>query len=178
MTKQRSRPDLQDESTLVARMLEGDEAAFRAFFNSYYPRLASFVASRSSVDRASVDDVVQATLIKAMRGLSGYRSDSSLFTWLCTICWHELVTLLRKEEKHLGIESLESLSESQLVGLRAPEHCEPECLSEAESLRSAISRTLGALPDHYSRLTRTRMRRISSAIPRSSLPVVSAMRRL
>jgi RNA polymerase sigma-70 factor (ECF subfamily) len=132
-------------------MLEGDEEAFRVFFNTYYPRLAAFVTRRFSLDAASVDDIVQAALIKAMRRLYTYRGDASLFTWLCTICWREFLTIRRKEQKHLGCESLESLPESNLIELRAPEHCEPDCVSDAESVRSAITKTLGELPDHYAR---------------------------
>lgn len=151
MSGQRPESDRQDESRLVGQMLRGDEAAFRAFFNSYYPRLAAFVANRTSLDPGSVDDVVQAGLIKAMRALSSYRRDAALFTWLCTICWREFLTMRRKEQKHLALESLEALPECQLVELRASEQCEPDCVSETESVRSAILRTLGTLPDHYAR---------------------------
>lgn len=35
---------------------------------------------------------MQSTLIKAMRSLSSWRGEASLFTWLCTICRHEITT--------------------------------------------------------------------------------------
>lgn len=151
MSKPRPRADREYDTRLVARMLESNEEAFRVFFNIYYPRLVSFVAKRFSRDRASVDDIVQVALIRAMRGLSTYRGDSSLFTWLCAICWREVLTARRKQQQQLGWESLESLPEKYLIELRAPERCEPERVSEAESVLSVISTTLSALPERYVR---------------------------
>ena len=151
MSKRSSRSEVRHESDLVARMLEGDDEAFRMFFSSYSPRLRAFVANRTSLDPASVDDIVQVALVKAMRCLSSYRGDASLFTWLCAIGWRESLTMRRREQKHLGCESLEALLKSRLIDLRAPENCEPDYVSDAESLVEAISTTMNGLPVRYSR---------------------------
>ena len=58
---------------LVARMRAGKQAAFDEFFYFSAPRLAAFVARRSGFDGATVEDIVQNTLIKAVRNLASYR---------------------------------------------------------------------------------------------------------
>ncbi len=47
---------------------------------------------------ADADDVLQETLIKAWKGLPGFRGDSSLSTWLHRIALHEAYNFLRKEQ--------------------------------------------------------------------------------
>ena len=80
----------ESDRALVARMGAGDQRAFDEFFHSSAPRLAAFAARRSGLDAASVEDVVQNTLVKAVRNLASYRGEAALFTWLTEICRHEL----------------------------------------------------------------------------------------
>ena len=80
----------ESDRALVAKMGAGDQRAFDEFFHSCAPRLAAFAARRSGLDAASVEDVVQNTLVKAIRNLGSYRGEAALFTWLTEICRHEL----------------------------------------------------------------------------------------
>ena len=91
---------------LVARMRAGEQAAFDEFFYSSATRLASFVARRSGLDTATVEDIVQTTLIKAVRNLASYRGEAALFTWLTTICRHELANVIRKAARQPRHDSL------------------------------------------------------------------------
>ena len=83
---------LNDDRQLVDRMLAGDERAFAAFFDEYFPRVYRFALPRVNRDLDLAKDVVQATLIKAVRGLGGFRGDAALFTWMCQICRREIRT--------------------------------------------------------------------------------------
>src|SRR4029078_7243115 len=110
-------------------MLAGDERAFRAFFEDYYPRLYRFASPRVGRNAETAKDVVQATLGKAMRKLADFRGEAALFTWLCQICRREVVDRLRSERRHsdhivliddrpelrAAIESLEAPDEYDLV---------------------------------------------------------------
>ena len=89
----------EDDRRLVARMRAGEQSAFDAFFAAYAQRLAAFVGRRSRLDPAGVEDMVQNSLIKAIRHLEGFRGEAALFTWLCKICRHELASLHRKEAR-------------------------------------------------------------------------------
>src|SRR6266478_2275512 len=84
------------DRALVARMRAGDQRAFDEFFNTSAPRLVAFAARRSALDSASLEDIVQNTLMKAIRNLAGYRGEAALITWLTQICHHELADVHRK----------------------------------------------------------------------------------
>ena len=78
--------NLTDERELVRRMLAGDERAFGAFFDGYFPRVYRFALPRLGGDADASKDVVQATLVKAIRNLASFRGDAALFSWICQIC--------------------------------------------------------------------------------------------
>jgi RNA polymerase sigma-70 factor (ECF subfamily) len=142
------------DRALVTRMRAGEQRAFDEFFNSSAPRLAAYVARRSALDAASLEDVVQCALIKAVRNLASYRGEAALFTWITEICRHELADVHRKAARrpaHLSLDESESTANVDLQ-LRAPEHQEP--ISELQGLaqRAAIMRVLDGLPDHYGRV--------------------------
>ena len=65
------------DQALVAKILNGDEAAFRLFFKAYFPRLFRFALYRLNGDADLAEDVAQITLTKALDNLSGYRGRSS-----------------------------------------------------------------------------------------------------
>src|SRR5918994_3869361 len=77
------------ERELVRRMLGGDEVAFDEFFEDYFPRLFRFAVLRVR-DQDTAEDLVQNSLIAAVRKLGSWRGEATLFTWLCTICRREI----------------------------------------------------------------------------------------
>ncbi len=141
------------DRALVARMNAGEERAFDEFFRSNVPRLIAFSTRYSGLDAASVEDIVQNTLVKAMRNLGTYRGEASLFTWLTQICLNELVDNTRKarQSTHVSLQDLEEVW--RLVEqLRVPAHHEPAAQVEAESHRAAVLGILQSLPRHYAQV--------------------------
>jgi RNA polymerase sigma-70 factor (ECF subfamily) len=140
----------ESDRALVARMGAGDQRAFDEFFRSSAPRLAAFAARRSGLDAASVEDIVQNTLVKAVRNLASYRGEAALFTWLTEICRHELADVYRKAARRPDHASLDELSSSSgPAQLRAPAHHEPAAQVDTDMRRSAVIRALQALPERY-----------------------------
>ncbi|MBF8300295.1 MAG: polymerase sigma-70 factor, subfamily, partial [Acidobacteria bacterium] len=80
----------QSDKAVVGRMLGSDEAAFDHFFDTYFSRLYRFAVTRLDNDADAAEEVVQATLCKAIAKLATYRGEAALFTWLCTFCRHEI----------------------------------------------------------------------------------------
>jgi RNA polymerase sigma-70 factor, ECF subfamily len=136
---------------LVSRMLAGDQRAFDEFFNTTAPRLAAFVARRSGLDPASVEDIVQDTLVKAVRSLGSYRGEAAVFTWLTQICKHQLADDRRKAARRPLHDRLDESESADFVApqLRIPAHREPAAEVEAQRRREAIVRALNDLPEHY-----------------------------
>lgn len=147
-----------DEQELVIRMRRGEQRAFDLFFDAYASRIAAFAARRSSLDAAGIEDVVQMTMISAMRGLAGFRGGSSLFTWLCQICRNHLADARRKAARNPQVRSLEELTEDESVAqvVQLTDFRDPldECV--ADDRRGWVRRTINRLPTHYARILELR----------------------
>jgi len=140
----------ESDRALVARMGAGDQRAFDEFFHSSAPRLAAFAARRSGLDAASVEDVVQNTMVKAIRNLASYRGEAALFTWLTEICRHELADVYRKAARRPVHDSLdEPNAANRHAQLRVPARHEPAAQIDTDMRRSAVIRALQALPERY-----------------------------
>ena len=139
------------DKMLVKRLLRHDDVAFKEFFDLYFERLHRFAARRLNHDRETTKDVVQSTLTKAIKNMSGYRGEASLFTWLCTICRHEISDVLRKkqrsEERLLFVEDLPE-AQGALDSLFTSES-EPETLAQRSERITLIQVALDRLPTHY-----------------------------
>ena len=120
---------MSEEKPLIQRMLGGDEQAFEAFFNAYFPRVYRFALPRLNGDVEAAREVVQAALAKAMRRIGDFRGESALFTWICQICRREAVDYIRSRRRHVkhlvliddrpelrsAIEAIEAPEEYDLV---------------------------------------------------------------
>src|SRR3954471_917817 len=120
--------DLSDERELVRSMLAGDERAFNTFFETYFPRVFRFALPRLAGDVDASKEVVQATMVKAMRNLAGYRGDAALFSWICQICRRQIVDHLRADRRRTNrVVLLEDSPEisAALESIEAPQEDEP-----------------------------------------------------
>jgi RNA polymerase sigma-70 factor, ECF subfamily len=143
---------LESDRQLVERMLAGDERAFRAFFDDYFPRLYRFALPRVGRNPDSAKDVVQATLVKAMRKLGDYRGEAALFTWVCQICRHQVADHVRSERRHADkVVLLEDSEEvrAALESIEAPSADDPLRSCDRDELRRLIHAVLDRLPGRY-----------------------------
>ena len=144
--------NVMESTELVAAMLKGDERAFTAFFDSYFPRVYRFALPRLGGDADAAADVVQATLVKAMRKLADFRGDASLFTWVCTICRHEVVDWLRAQRRHSDkVVLMEDSPElkAAVESIAAPEMEEPGTRYSQAETRRLVRTVLDRLPPRY-----------------------------
>ncbi len=87
-----------DERALVRGMIAGDDEAFRAFCDAYIPALQRFAASRLRHDPELSREIVQTTLVNAIRRLGSFRGESALMTWLCACCRTEIAAHFRRSK--------------------------------------------------------------------------------
>jgi RNA polymerase sigma-70 factor, ECF subfamily len=139
------------ERELVRRMLGGDEDAFDEFYADYFPRLFRFAVLRLR-DPDAAEDIVQTSLIAAVRHLGSWRGEATLFTWLCTICRREVSAWEKRTSRRVTV----SLAEDD-PGLRAALE---SIGAEAEAPDAGLARAdtgrivqlvLDHLPPRYSR---------------------------
>src|SRR5262245_8619899 len=136
-----------DDHALVNEMLAGREAAFGAFFDMYFPRLFRFALRRVG-DEDGAEDVVQATLIAAIRGLRTWRGDAALFTWLCALCRREASAYQRRTGRAPAIRAFDDdpSVRAQLESL-ASTLDSPERELERRDLAALVHLTLDYLPE-------------------------------
>jgi len=144
--------ELSDERELVRSMLAGDERAFNTFFEAYFPRVYRFALPRLAGDAEASKDVVQATMVKAMRNLASYRGDAALFSWVCQICRRQIVDYLRathrRSSKVVLLEDSPDIS-AALDSIEAPQEDEPMHRYSADETRRLIRTVLDRLPSRY-----------------------------
>jgi RNA polymerase sigma-70 factor (ECF subfamily) len=141
-----------EDRELVKAMLEGDERAFTGFFDTYFPRVYRFALPRVNRNEHLAKDVVQATLVKAMRKLDTWRGEASLFTWLCQICRREIADHLRSQRRHASnVVLLEDSAEvrAALESIEAPAGDDPLRHANTEEVRRLVHAVLDRLPGRY-----------------------------
>lgn len=147
-----------EDRMLVRRMLDGEEPAFRSFFDNYFPRLFRFVLRRVNNDEESARDVVQQALARAMRKIHLYRGEASLFTWLCQIARHECADLREREQRQLAAATALVAREDDpavraaLESIPADRHREPESVRQREELAGQVHAALDYLPQRYAQV--------------------------
>ena len=141
-----------DDRELVRRMLAGEERAFREFFTTYFPRVFRFALPRLNRNEDAAKDVVQATLIKAMRKLADYRGEAAMFTWLCQICRREIADQVRSQRRHsekvVLIEDSEEVR-AALESIEAPAADDPLRRCDGAELKRLVHAVLDRLPGRY-----------------------------
>jgi len=125
---------------LVAKSLQGNQKAFKALVERCHGTVYAVVRGvlGSSDD---VDDVVQNVYIKIYRGLSGFRGDSKLSTWVYQIARNEAINATRKHRP--DVKPLEDYD------LRASDAVTPEAEYRRQEAGERISHAMGDLDENY-----------------------------
>lgn len=88
--------DSRGEQDLVFAAQAGDPEAIRALYNAYSDRIWKILLYTLG-DPVQAQDVLQSVFFKFFRGLSGFRFQSSLFTWLYRIARNECLNHRRRK---------------------------------------------------------------------------------
>jgi RNA polymerase sigma-70 factor (ECF subfamily) len=140
-----------EDQRLVARLLAGDERAFRQFFADHYARLYRFALARLGRDVAAAEDAAQAALSRALENLASYRGEAQLYTWLCAICRAEIAQHVRKtgrREAHVLLLDDRPELRAAVDSLVAAEDDPADELAREQRARS-IQLALDRLPARY-----------------------------
>ena len=125
-----------NEADLLATAAGGDGAAVRALLDSVGPSVYGFVYARVGGDESVAEDLVQETLVEAIRSSHTFRGDAALRTWVCAIARRRLA-------RHYEAERRQAVAESGLTLLGAVAWDGTE--NDLER-RDEIVRAMGRLP--------------------------------
>jgi RNA polymerase sigma-70 factor (ECF subfamily) len=140
-----------EDKRLVARLLAGEEAAFKQFCTDHYQRLYRFALARVDRDVGAAEDAAQSTLSRALENLASYRGEAQLFTWLCAICRSEISVWRRRtgrREAHIVL--LEDRPESLgALDSLAADGDDPAAELQRDQRARHIQVVLDRLPPRY-----------------------------
>ena len=91
--------DVQSERQRIGQILDGKPEEYAWFVNTYSQHVLDFT-SRMMPDAEDARDVAQDAFVKAFRSLSSFGFQSSFYTWICRIAYHESINRLRRKQIH------------------------------------------------------------------------------
>lgn len=85
----RTSPEAEPSAEMVIAAQQGDRTALDSLISAYLPLLYN-IAGRAMNGHADVDDVVQETLLRAIRGLRDLRDPHAFRSWLVAIAIRQI----------------------------------------------------------------------------------------
>ncbi|MGR7026250.1 RNA polymerase sigma factor [Geodermatophilus sp. URMC 62] len=95
-----------DNATLLARMADGDQSAWRQLV-AEYDRLVRSVAASFRLQTADVHDVVQTTWLRLLQHVHTIRDPERLAGWLAVTATHESLAVLRRSSRVLPLPTVD-----------------------------------------------------------------------
>jgi RNA polymerase sigma-70 factor (ECF subfamily) len=141
-----------DEAALLARMQAGDDDAFETCVRTYHCRLL-LVARRILRNEEDANDAVQDGFLSAFKGISQFKGQSRLGTWLHRIVVNAALCRLRNLQRH-SERSIEELlphfgeGEHQ-IDPPVPWKATPETIVQDQETRALVQRCINQLPETY-----------------------------
>lgn len=77
----------------------GEPAAVRWLLDDVAPVVYGFIFARVGGDQPAAEDLLQETLLEAVRSAGGFRGESALSTWMCSIAKRRLVRHYERERR-------------------------------------------------------------------------------
>ncbi|HMS32920.1 MAG TPA: RNA polymerase sigma factor [Ignavibacteria bacterium] len=84
-----------EESELIERLIQGDEKAYKIFFDFYKTKVFN-TASGFLVNLSEAEDITQEVFIQVFRSIKQFRKESHLSTWIYRITVTKCLDHLRK----------------------------------------------------------------------------------
>jgi RNA polymerase sigma-70 factor (ECF subfamily) len=136
------------------RAVNGDAAAAQAMADAALLPLFRFCFHRVGGNRHLCEEVVQETLLRALRDLDQYdpqRGRDNIFPWLSGLARNEISRVLTREKNAASLEQLWARMDGDLRSIYSRLESEefPVNLLEREETRAFVNATMAQLPPHY-----------------------------
>jgi RNA polymerase sigma-70 factor (ECF subfamily) len=142
------------DATWRARALRGDPEAVRVLTDTVLQPLYAFCFYRVGRDPDRCEEVVQETLVRALRTLEQYdpdRSSNHILPWLHGLARNEISRALTRDRRCVSLDALWERLDGALLPLYDRLDAEPfaDELLRREETRELVNVTMAQLPAHY-----------------------------
>jgi len=87
------------EAELLASAAAGDHDALRWLLDDVAPVVYGYLFARVGGDEPAAEDLLQETLLEAVRGAAAFRGESAVSTWMCAIARRRLARYYETERR-------------------------------------------------------------------------------
>ena len=94
-----TQPTLGADVALLADVVAGRPEAVHRLLDTVAPVVYGFIHARVGGNEAAAEDLLQETLMEAVRSASGFRGEAALSTWLCAIARRRLARHYERERR-------------------------------------------------------------------------------
>ena len=130
---------IEADESLVARVVEGDSAAFATLMHRHNRRIYRVVRSILKIEEEA-EDAMQEAYVSAFTHLRDFGGRSRFSTWLMRIAVHESLGRLRRRKQHASLN--DSAFEDELLATTR----NPEGAARDVELRALLEAAVDALP--------------------------------
>jgi RNA polymerase sigma-70 factor (ECF subfamily) len=136
--------DPADEAELIERCVADERAAHDELYQRFRRQVAANLY-RVLGDRSDLDDLVQEVFVIAFRGLSRFRGDARLSTWLYRICVNVALGRIRTRKRRPVAYGVNDLDQTALDPSLTERPETPDRSLERQQDRERVYRALDAL---------------------------------
>jgi RNA polymerase sigma factor (sigma-70 family) len=134
--------------------LRGDDAAIKRLLAHVLQPLYGFCLYRVGKNQHWCEEVVQETMLRALRDLTRYdpqRANNNILPWMIGLARNEIQRVLTREKASASLQSLWANLDQELLGLYAKLDSQPfdDEFLQREETRDLVNATMSQLPDHY-----------------------------
>jgi RNA polymerase sigma factor (sigma-70 family) len=132
-----------------------DPDAWRAFYEAQWRPLCAFIRARLSQSpngHADSEELAQEVLCRAYMGITRFRGEAQLETWLQTIAQYAIIDAVRAARRERGLREGTAAVETMCTALHAHAVPDPEASALRQDLLRQLLRELNELLGKYSGL--------------------------
>lgn len=144
-----------DDLTLVQRVRQGDQRAFKLLVERYQRKVYS-IALGMVKDKEEARDVAQEAFVKVYKYLEHFKGDASFYTWLYRITVNICIDVLRRKGSARGDEHVEfdesvrlDISEANIGALGSKLGTNPQKAALRRELADKITAAIQQIPEAH-----------------------------
>ena len=128
-----------DVAALTRRMVEGEDMAYRTFYNAYFDRLMRYLFVVAGGDEQTARETLQATFVRVVRHIKVFPDEAAFWRWLTVLARSAFTDETRKRRRYFAF--LDRFTRHADIQSGVADTSEAD-----EHLRALLRRGLASLP--------------------------------